>query len=173
MESYGPIFHKYLNLYGPLLVDFIRDKKNLELVYNVGAKPLLAVWILLAILPTHWLTKLTVKASLFTNAAIYLLLMVGSFLDPKSKVDPADFMSFDGVIRLYSKVQAPGALLMWHHYLCFDLLAGAIIATDAARSGVPRILTWPILGFTLMFGPVGLLMYFAVRLVLGRGSFLF
>jgi hypothetical protein len=51
----------------------------------------------------------------------------------------------------------------WIHYLIFDLFVGAWEARDARRRGVPHLLLVPCLLFTLMIGPVGLLLYVVVR----------
>ena len=52
----------------------------------------------------------------------------------------------------------------WTHYLCFDLFVARWIMNDAPDAGY-----WltPILFLTLMFGPIGLLCYLAVRGPLG------
>ena len=51
----------------------------------------------------------------------------------------------------------------WIHYLAFDLFIGAWEVRDARRLGVPHMVVVPCLFFTLMAGPVGLALYFAMR----------
>jgi hypothetical protein len=51
----------------------------------------------------------------------------------------------------------------WIHYLIFDLFVGAWESRDAVRRGVPLWLVIPCLLGTLMFGPLGLLLYLTVR----------
>ena len=51
----------------------------------------------------------------------------------------------------------------WIHYLCFDLFIGAWQVRDAEANGISRWLLIPCLFLTFMFGPVGLLLYFALR----------
>ncbi len=51
----------------------------------------------------------------------------------------------------------------WIHYLAFDLLVGAWIATRAAALGWPHALTLPLLLLTFLFGPGGLLGYALLR----------
>jgi Domain of unknown function (DUF4281) len=53
----------------------------------------------------------------------------------------------------------------WLHYLAFDLFVGSWIATDGISRSVPRLLIAPCLGVTFLFGPVGLLLYLALRSV--------
>jgi hypothetical protein len=58
----------------------------------------------------------------------------------------------------------PGlALTFWIHYLAFDLWVGAWEAEDAAERGVPHAVLVPCLIATFMIGPLGLLLYLALR----------
>ena len=53
----------------------------------------------------------------------------------------------------------------WVHYLAFDLLVGTWEREEAAAIGLSRWLLLPCLGLTLMFGPVGWLLFMAMRFV--------
>ncbi|MEM8771599.1 MAG: ABA4-like family protein [Pseudomonadota bacterium] len=57
----------------------------------------------------------------------------------------------------------------WLHYLAFDLFIGAWIARRADEIGLPRLIQAPILIATLMFGPVGLVMFLSIRSFFLRG----
>jgi hypothetical protein len=71
------------------------------------------------------------------------------------------FDSLAGVAALFS---APGLLLAgWVHYLAFDLFVGRWIVDDGSSLAVPRLLLLPCLVLTFLFGPVGLLAYWALR----------
>ena len=56
-----------------------------------------------------------------------------------------------------------GAAAGWLHFLCFDLFVGRWIWMDARERNFSLWLLRPILGLTLMFGPLGLLSYFVAR----------
>ncbi|HMF76184.1 MAG TPA: ABA4-like family protein [Bryobacteraceae bacterium] len=51
----------------------------------------------------------------------------------------------------------------WVHYLAFDLFIGAWEARDARTHGISHLLVIPCLLLTFLFGPVGLLLYLALR----------
>ena len=51
----------------------------------------------------------------------------------------------------------------WVHYLAFDLFVGLWIARDADAKGFSRLLQAPILFATFMAGPLGLLLWLAIR----------
>jgi len=58
-----------------------------------------------------------------------------------------------------------GLVAGWIHYLAFDLFVGLWIATEADKAGISRWLQAPILVATFMFGPIGLLLFFATRMI--------
>lgn len=70
--------------------------------------------------------------------------------------------SLEGVMALFDGEW--GALAGWAHYLCFDLFVARWIMRDAPEAGYKLA---PILILTVMFGPVGLLSYAALRGWLG------
>jgi multisubunit Na+/H+ antiporter MnhB subunit len=73
------------------------------------------------------------------------------------------FSSLTGVAALFS---SPGVLLAgWVHYLAFDLLVGRAIVDDGLDRGVPRLALLPPLALTFLFGPIGLLVYAALRAI--------
>ena len=78
------------------------------------------------------------------------------------------FASLAGVISLFKSPRV--VLAGWIHYLAFDLMVGLFIVTDAVRQGIGHGWLLPVLLLTLMFGPAGLLMYLAMRLVLSPGG---
>ena len=81
-----------------------------------------------------------------------------------------DFNSLAGVAQLF---QNPKALLAgWIHYLAFDLFIGSWEVRDAGRAGLHHLLVVPCLVLTFLFGPVGLLLYFALRAALRRRLFI-
>ena len=51
----------------------------------------------------------------------------------------------------------------WIHYLAFDLFVGSWEVRDAAERNISHWLMIPCLVLTFLFGPVGLLTYFALR----------
>ena len=54
-------------------------------------------------------------------------------------------------------------LLGWVHYLAFDLWVASWEAEEGVRLGIPHGLLAPCLFLTFMLGPLGLLLFLAVR----------
>ena len=71
------------------------------------------------------------------------------------------FSSLPDVMRLFDVPMV--ALVGWVHYLAFDLLVGAWEARTARSEGMPHLLLLPCLALTLLFGPIGLLLFLAIR----------
>jgi hypothetical protein len=69
--------------------------------------------------------------------------------------------SLGGVASFFSVREL--ILLGWVHILAFDLLAGSWEAEEAERIGLSRAALIPCLIFTFMLGPVGLLLFLALR----------
>lgn len=61
-----------------------------------------------------------------------------------------------------------GVTLAWLHFLAFDLFLGRWAHLDARARGLPGLLMAPVLLLTLLFGPVGFLVYLAVRALVRR-----
>jgi hypothetical protein len=79
------------------------------------------------------------------------------------------FGSLDEVSALFGH---RGLLLAgWIHYLAFDLHVGAWEVREAGRIGLPHWSILPALALTFLFGPAGLLVFFALRAARLRGPF--
>ncbi|MEO0497744.1 MAG: ABA4-like family protein [Pseudomonadota bacterium] len=73
---------------------------------------------------------------------------------------------FDSLANVMLLFDTPGvATAGWIHFLAFDLAVGGWIVRQARTSGVPHWMVLPCLFMTLMFGPVGLLMFLTIRFV--------
>jgi hypothetical protein len=120
-------------------------------------------WLLLVFLPRwRWAARLVCPVLIpLLLALVYLWLVATTF-----GRTPGGFGSLADVSLLF---QNPRALLAgWIHYLAFDLFIGAWEVRDAQRTGVHHLLVVPCLVLTFLFGPVGLLLYFALRAALKR-----
>lgn len=53
----------------------------------------------------------------------------------------------------------------WLHYLAFDLFIGAWEVREAHRVGLPHWSILPALALTFLFGPIGLLVFLALRVL--------
>ena len=100
-------------------------------------------------------TRLVIPALI---AIAYGLLIWAGF----AEADGGGFGSIGEVRALFASDSALTA--GWLHYLAFDLFVGSWIVADGLKRQIPALLILPCLPLTLMFGPLGLLLYIPMRL---------
>ncbi len=137
---------------------------NLETVFTCCNYAVLPAWGLLAVAPRWRGTQLLVHTAAvpLLLAVVYLYFILTGF----GGSDEGGFASLQGVMALFSEPRA--VLAGWIHYLAFDLFIGAWEVRDAQRRRIHHLLVVPCLFFTLMLGPIGLLLYFILRWTLRR-----
>ncbi len=120
-------------------------------------------WLILIFLPRRWGWLMQIPA-LFIPL---ILSIVYSFLIARY------FFSAEGGFDTLTNVQQlfthPGAALAgWVHYLAFDLFVGGVIAKQADKIGLSRLIQTPILAATFMFGPFGYLLFMIIKPIMVR-----
>ena len=140
---------------------------TLEALFTLANASVMPAWLLLAVVPgsrwTGWIVHSLLYPALL--GSLYSVYAVTSFLGSAAPVG-ASFNSLPGVVALFAVPQF--AFIGWVHYLVFDLFVGAWEARDARRRGIPHAVLLPCLFFTLMLGPLGLLLYLAIRFSMRR-----
>ena len=146
-----------------LLVHFTAE--NIYLLANWGVIPF---WLLLILAPNHSFTNF------FTQSIIApLLLAVGySYLTLNLYFEKNIFDGFElysGLDGLYSMFANEILLLVfWLHFLAISLFAGAWIVRDARKYFIPKIITIPSLILTYFSGPVGIVIYWFLRIFFAK-----
>lgn len=126
-------------------------------------------WLPLLLLP-RWRVSRWLAESMLFPAYLAVLYLVG-IVPIVADIGPGimrDFGSATGVLALLARKDL--ALVAWIHILAFDQVAGILLYRDNMhRRLVPLPVQSVLLFATLMFGPVGLLVYGTLR-VLRRGT---
>ena len=144
---------------------------NWEMIFGLANAGALIGWATLAfappraiVVPCVFFAGSVLLACLY--AGLIIPLMAGLISDggPVGR-PPADFTTLAGVMALFDS--PGGATIGWIHYLAFDLFVGIWIARNADAHQISRWLQIPILFFTLMAGPIGLLLYLLLRQLVG------
>lgn len=125
---------------------------------NLIAMPM---WILMIVLPKWKLTRFLVDYKLIP---LVLSLVYAWYIALTIQSGPAmDFGSLEAVMNLFT---AENALLAgWVHYLAFDLLVGMWMLDQNKTLGIHPLIMAPCLLGTFMLGPVGFLVFMAVRMI--------
>lgn len=131
-----------------------------ELLFSICSRAVLPAWLLLIFVPRwEWTRRLIFHAWIPALLAVaYIYCFYAFWPAPEG----AGFGSLAEVMAFF---QVPfAALAGWIHYLAFDLFIGAWEVRDAERRGINHLFVIPCLILTFLAGPVGLLLYFCIRL---------
>jgi len=146
------------------LIELI-NSENIYLVANYGVIPF---WLLLIIFPNHGITNFfaqsIVAPLLLATGYVYLaykLFLDGNILD--------GFELYNGIDGLYAMFSNETLLLIfWLHFLAISLFAGAWVVRDSRKYFIPRIITIPSLILTYFSGPLGLVIYWFIRIFFAK-----
>ena len=139
--------------------------ENIYLAANWGVIPF---WLLLVFAPNHQLTNFFVQ-----SIVAPLLLAVGyTYLSYTIYLEGNIFDGFElynGLDGLYSMFANEALLLIfWLHFLSISLFAGAWLVRDSKKYLIPKIITIPSLILTYFSGPVGLTIYWFIRIFFSK-----
>jgi hypothetical protein len=128
-----------------------------ENIFSICNMLALAGWLMLVFAGKNAKARLIAGVILpLSIAVVYAILLAAHGSESKGS-----FSTLAGVTALFSN---PWLLLAgWIHYLAFDLFIGAWEVRDAQVNGISHLLVIPCLFLTFLLGPVGLLLYFAIR----------
>lgn len=134
-----------------------------ETLFSICSMLVVPGWLLLVFAP-RWKWSARIIAGVLIPlllGLVYLYLVVTHFGE-----SGGGFGSLAEVSKLF---QNPYNLLAgWVHYLAFDLFVGSWEVRDAERLGIHHLLVVPCLVLTFLLGPIGLLLYFALRASMKR-----
>lgn len=137
---------------------------SLEQVFSLAGVVAMAGWLVLLLAPygSSWPRRVVYPA------AIALAMSYAALIGTYSAGSEGGFGSLAEVAALFAN---PGVLLAgWVHYLVFDLLVGSWERGEAQRLGLSRFALAPCLLLTFLFGPIGWLLFLAVRHMRRRAS---
>ena len=138
---------------------------NIYLIFNWGVIPF---WLLLIIAPNNSFTNFFLKSiisilllALAYGFVAYQIFLAGNIFD--------SFELYNGLNGLYSMFSDEAFLLVfWLHFLSISLFIGSWIARDSLKYNVPRFLVSFSLILTYFSGPVGLFIYWVIRIFFAK-----
>ena len=139
--------------------------ENIYLVANWGVIPF---WLLLIFAPNYQITNflaqsIIVPLLLAVSYAYlsYIIYQEGDIFD--------SFGLYSGLDGLYSMFANEALLLIfWLHFLAISLFTGSWITRDSRKYFIPKIITIPSLILTYFSGPVGLVIYWFLRIFFAK-----
>ena len=147
----------------------LQDYFTFEVIYLWGNLIVLPLWLLLIFLPSSNLSKVLINSItiplLFSIAYIYVGYQIFLLEIPIYNA----FNLYQGIDELYALFADEGFLLIfWLHFLAINLFVGSWMARDGVRNNIAKKIIFIPLIFTYFAGPVGLLLYWIIRMVFAR-----
>jgi hypothetical protein len=130
---------------------------TLDYLFSGAGTLVLPAWIALVALPHRVAAARWIAVTVAVAIAMLYAALLGAYWTQAG----GGFDSLANVARLFD---SRGMLLAgWVHYLAFDLLVGLWEREEAARLGLSRSALIPSLVLTFLFGPLGWLLFMALR----------
>ena len=150
------------------MINNLLELINSETIYLIANWGVIPFWLLLIFIPNNGITNFLVQSIIAP-----LLLAVGyAYLSYNLYLENNIFDGFElynGIDGLYSMFANEILLLIfWLHFLAISLFTGAWIARDSKRYLIPRIITIPSLILTYFTGPIGLVLYWFLRIFFAK-----
>ena len=139
--------------------------ENIYLIANLGVIPF---WLLLILLPNHNITIFFSQSVI----PIFLLAIGYTYLSYNIYLEGNIFDGFElykGLDGLYSMFANEALLLIfWLHFLAISLFVGAWIVRDSMKYNIPKVISVFSLILTYFTGPVGLIIYWFIRIFFAK-----
>lgn len=128
-------------------------------VFSIANMVAMPMWILMIVLPKWKATRFLVQFKIIPLllSLIYAVYIIQSMLNGPGM----DFGSLESVMALFTVEEA--VLAGWVHYLAFDLLVGMWMLGENEQLKIHPLIMAPCLLGTFMMGPIGFLLFMAVR----------
>ena len=139
--------------------------ENIYLIANFGVIPF---WLLLIILPNHPVTNFFVHSIIapLLLASAYGFVAYNIFLEGNILDSFELYSGLDGIYSMFSNESF--LLILWIHFLAINLFLGAWIARDSNKYMTPRFFVIIALTLTYFTGPIGLLLYWFIRIFFAK-----
>lgn len=132
-------------------------------IFALSSLLVMPFWFLMIALP-HWRWSKRIIGSPWIAGPAALLYAVLVLPQLAAALPLLMNPTLDGIAGLLGS--PAGATIGWVHFLAFDLFVGRWVYLDSRSRGITAWLVSPVLLVVLMFGPLGFLVYMAVRTML-------
>jgi len=139
--------------------------ENIYLIANWGVIPF---WLLLIIFPNQSITNFFVQSIVapLLLASAYSFVAYNIFLE-KNILDSFElYVGLDGLYSMFSNEAF--LLVFWLHFLAISLFTGAWIARDSQKYMIWKIFIILSLVLTYFTGPIGLVIYWFIRIFFAK-----
>jgi hypothetical protein len=134
-----------------------------EVLFSIAGMLVVPGWLLLLVAPRWtWTHRFAAFVVPLLIGGLYAWVLASHFREARGG-------GFGSLAQVNTLFQNRWLLLGgWVHYLAFDLFVGAWEVRNAERVKVPHLAVVPCLILTFLIGPVGLLLYLLIRVILRK-----
>jgi hypothetical protein len=146
------------------MINTLHDLLTFENIYLFANWGVIPFWLLLVFIPNHPVTKFfcySIIPFLLLGIA-YIFISYQIFLEGNILEGFKLYLSLDGLSEVYNDDSL--RLIFWLHFLAISLFAGTWIARDCIKHMIPKILSVPCIVITYFAGPVGIIIYWFIRI---------
>tara|TARA_E500000331_G_C16678934_1_gene464562 strand:- start:7 stop:480 length:474 start_codon:yes stop_codon:yes gene_type:complete len=136
--------------------------KNIYFLINLGVIPF---WILLLITPNSKITQIFVNSIFlpFILSATYIYVIYQAILLDEPFLDIFNlYLGFENLYTLFATESF--LLIFWIHFISINLFLGSWISKDALKYNISRSIVLIPLIVTYFSGPLGLVIYWFLRI---------
>ena len=133
---------------------------------NIGVLPF---WLLLIFFPQTKICQIFTTSifPLFIFSLVYGYLIFEIYKSGYNFLDNFNlYLGFDELINLFSEKDF--LILFWIHFLSINLFCGSWMVKDSQKIGVSKFLTFFPLILTYFIGPIGLMIYWMIRIFFAK-----
>tara|TARA_B100001248_G_scaffold136986_1_gene102876 strand:- start:116 stop:586 length:471 start_codon:yes stop_codon:yes gene_type:complete len=141
---------------------------NSETIYLVANWGVVPFWLLLIFFPNNSTTNFFAQSIIvpLLLAIAYAYLAYNLYLEENIFDGFELYKGLDGLYSMFSNEIL--LLIFWLHFLAISLFAGAWMVRDARRYFIPKVITIPSLVLTYFSGPVGIVIYWFLRIFFAK-----
>ena len=147
------------------MIEQIYTYFTLEMLYywvNLGVLPF---WLILIFFPQSYFCRYFVTSifPIFILSGVYIFILYKAYLN----IYPFNnnfslYLSIDNISDLFSNKTF--LMMVWTHFICINLFTGGWIVKDSQKFSINKILMiFPLL-ITYLIGPLGLFIYWLIRI---------
>ncbi len=147
------------------MIDQIYTFFTIDMIYIWLTLGILPLWILLIFFPQIKISKIFVTSifPLIILAAVNSYLIYTIYRNEINYLDAFNlYLNFDELLILFSDKNF--AILFWIHFLAINLFCGSWIVRDYQKINMPKFLAFFPLILTYFTGPIGLSIYWLLRI---------
>jgi len=147
------------------MIEQIYNFFTLEMLYfwvNLGVLPF---WLILIFFPQSNLSRYFVTSffPIFVLAGTYIFVLYKSYLNSYDFINNFNlYFGIENVLNLFSNKNF--LILFWIHFISINLFVGGWIVKDSQKFMINKVLISLPLIITYFIGPIGLLIYWLIKI---------